>query len=94
MGVKWDSCLAPWVLLAQGDLKVYKDSKVALGHQDLPVSLASLDQWVQLVPVDQRDPLGSLEKMVNLEEMAILAKWGSQGHRALEAFLVLLASRA
>lgn len=94
MGVKWDSCLALWVLLAQGDLKVYKDSKVASGHQDLPVSLASLDQWVQLVPVDQRGPLGNLEKMVNLEGMATLAKWDSQGHRALEASLVLLVSQA
>lgn len=94
MGVKWDSCLALWVLLAQGDLKVYKDSKVVSGHQDLPVSLANLDQWVQLVPVDQRGPLGNLEKMVNLEGMETLAKWGSQGHRALEASLVLLVSQA
>lgn len=94
MGVKSDSCLAPWVLLAQGDLKVYKDSKVALGHQDLPVSLASLDQWVQLVPADQRGPLGNLEKMVNLEGMAMLEKWGSQDRRVLEAFPVLLVSQA
>lgn len=80
--------------MAQGDLKAYKDSKVVWGQQDLPVSPVSLDQWVQLVPVDQRDLLGSLEKMVNLEEMAILAKWGFQGHRVLEASLVLLVSQA
>lgn len=94
MEVKWDSCLALWVLLAQEDLRVYKDSKVVWGLQDLLVSLASLDQWVQLVPVDQKAHLGSLEKMVNLEEMGIQVKWGSQDHQVLEAFLVLLVSLA
>lgn len=80
--------------MAQGDLKVYKDSKGAWGQQDLRVSLVSLDQWAQLVLVDLRGHLGSQEKMVNLEEMAILAKWDFQGHRVLEASLVLLVSQA
>lgn len=80
--------------MAQEDLRVYKDSKVVWGLQDLLVSLASLDQWVRLVPVDQRAHLGSLEKMVNLEEMGIQVKWGSQDHPVLEASLVLLVSLA
>lgn len=62
--------------------------------QDLLVSLASLDQWVQLVLVDQRAHLGSPEKMVNLEEMGIQVKWDSQDHQVLEASLVLLVSLA
>lgn len=47
-----------------------------------------------MVPVDQRAHLGSLEKMVNLEEMGIQVKWGSQDHQVLEASLVLLVSLA
>lgn len=80
--------------MAQEDLRVYKDSKVVWDPQDLLVSLASLDQWVQLVLVDQRAHLGSPEKMVNLEEMGIQVKWDSQDHQVLEASLVLLVSLA
>lgn len=80
--------------MVQGDLKVYKENKVVWGQQDLLVSLASLDQWVQLALVGRRDHLGSLEKMVNLEEMGTLVKWGFQDHRVREASLVLLVSRA
>lgn len=76
--------------MAQGDLKVCKDNRVVWDLQDLLVSLVSLDQWVQLVPVDQRGLLESLVKMVNLVETETLVKLDSQDHRGLEVFLALL----
>lgn len=54
------------------------------------MSLVNLDQWVQLVHVDQRALLGNLVKTVNLAEMEILVKWDLQDLRELEAFLGLL----
>lgn len=51
------------------------------------MSLVNLDQWVQLVHVDQRALLGNLVKTVNLAEMEILVKWDLQDLRELEAFL-------
>lgn len=80
--------------MAQGDLKVYKGSKVVLALQDLLVNLGNLDQWVRLVHVDQRALLGNLVKMVNLVEMEIPAKWDSQDLRELEDFLGLLVFQA
>lgn len=76
--------------MAQGDHKVYKDSKVVQDLQDLLVNLVILDQWVRLVHVDQRALLVNLGKMVNLEEMEILVKWDLQDLRELVAFLGLL----
>lgn len=60
--------------MAQGDLRVYKDSKVVLALQDLLVNLVNLDQWVRLVHVDQRALPENLVKMVNLVEMEIPVK--------------------
>lgn len=76
--------------MAQGDHKVYKDSKVVQDLQDLLVNLVILDQWVRLVHVDQRALLVNLGKMVNLAEMEILVKWDLQDLRELVAFLGLL----
>lgn len=76
--------------MAQGDLKVCKGSKVVWDLQDLPVSLVILDQWAQLVHVDQRALLGSLVKTVNLVGMEILVKWDLQDLPELEVFLGLL----
>lgn len=80
--------------MAQEDLKVYKGSKVELALQDLLVNLVNLDQWVQLVHVDQRALLENLVKMVNLVEMEILVKWDSQDLREHEDFLGLLVFQA
>lgn len=80
--------------MAQGDLKVYKGSKVVLALQDLLVNLVTLDQWVQLVHVDQRALLENLVKMVKLVEMETPVKWGSQDLREHEDFLGLLVFQA
>lgn len=80
--------------MAQEDLKVYKGSKVVLALQDLLANLVNLDQWVQLVHVDQRALLENLVKMVNLVEMEILVKWDSQDLREHEDFLGLLVFQA
>lgn len=47
---------------------------MVLALQDLLVNLVNLDQWVQLVHVDQRALLENLVKMVNLVEMEIPVK--------------------
>lgn len=80
--------------MAQGDLKVYKGSKVVLALQDLLVNLVTLDQWVQLVHVDQRALLENLVKMVKLVEMETPVKWGSRDLREHEDFLGLLVFQA
>lgn len=80
--------------MAQEDLKVYKGSKVVLALQDLLVNLVNLDQWAQLVHVDQKALLENLVKMVNLVEMEILVKWDSQDLRVHEDFLGLLVFQA
>lgn len=80
--------------MAQGDLKVYKGSKVVQDQQDLLVNLVNLDQWVQLVRVALRALLGSPGKMVNLAETEMLVKWDLQDHPGLEAFLGLLGFQA
>lgn len=80
--------------MAQGDLKVYKGSKVVLALQGLLVNLVNLDQWVQSVHVGQRALLENLEKMVNLVEMEILVKWDLQDLREREDFLGLLVFQA
>lgn len=67
---------------------------MVLALWDLLVNLVNLDQWVQLVHVDQRAPLENLVKMVSRVEMEILVKWDLQDLRELEDFLGLLVFQA
>lgn len=67
---------------------------MARDQQDLLVNLVNPDQWVQLVHVDPRAPLGSQVKMVKLVGTETPVKWDFQDHPELEAFRGLLVFQA